>query len=213
VFGAVIIWVMAGATLAVALVGLLWLRLQGRKRIVALQARLDEAYDRLGLTPQEQAPSQASEPKSSAQIQELPDPGRPTGEFTERVNFLLGSESRELQEYQVLVKHGIVYLRKHLEEPVGVAQLAKAVHASARTLQRAMREALACSPTEMILAVKMHEAKQLLKNGSMNVSQAGYEVGFEKPDHFSRRFKAHYGVPPSSMMPVRKSTSDPAEQN
>ncbi len=142
--------------------------------------------------------------EAEAEAQAEIDPGRPTADFTDRLKNLLDRTTAELLEYQAMSKHAISFVRANLDEGISVAKLAKAIHTSPRTLQRALKQCLHCSPTEIILAVKMHEAKQLLKKGTCNVSQAGYEVGFDSPDHFSRRFKTYYGVPPSAMMPIRQ---------
>ena len=73
------------------------------------------------------------------------------------------------------------------------------VHVSPRTLQRGIKDALHRSPRELILAVKMKEARRLLETGALRVSEVAYRVGFDNPDHFSRRFKAYHGVPPSAL--------------
>jgi AraC-like DNA-binding protein len=116
------------------------------------------------------------------------------------VEGLLDKATEELQEYQAMTKHAVQYIRDHLQESLSVSAMASAVHASTRTLQRALKETLNCSPTEILLAVKMHEAKRLLGKGSMNVSETAYRLGFENADHFSRRFKSYYGVPPSAFV-------------
>lgn len=91
------------------------------------------------------------------------------------------------------------YVRDHLDRKITVGQLSTAVHVSPRSLQRAIREALGCSPRELILAVKMHEAKYLLRTHKMRVSDVAYRLGFENPNHFSSRFKTYYRVPPSQV--------------
>ena len=44
----------------------------------------------------------------------------------------------------------------------------------------------------------MHEARKLLESGALRVSEVAYKIGFETPYPFSRRFKTHYRVPPST---------------
>ena len=42
----------------------------------------------------------------------------------------------------------------------------------------------------------MQRAQQLLISGA-TVSQTAEQLGFEYPQHFTRQFKKHFGVPPS----------------
>jgi len=122
----------------------------------------------------------------------------------------LASRIRELEaqageaigasEWQALAEMALAYLKLHVADNLTVAELAGALHMTSRTLQRGIRRAVDCTPRELILAVKMTEAKRLLKTGVHRVSEVGYQVGFEDPGHFSRRFKAYYGCTPSAMV-------------
>jgi len=98
-----------------------------------------------------------------------------------------------------LAMRGLSHVYEHLEQSISVADLARAVAVSPRTLQRGLKEAVGCSPRQFITAVKMHEAKRLLSEGEVRVAEVAYRVGFESADHFSRKFKSYYEVTPSQM--------------
>jgi AraC-like DNA-binding protein len=91
----------------------------------------------------------------------------------------------------------VAHIRGHLGENISVAGQAHDLAVSPRTLQRSLQESLNCSPSELILAAKMQVARELLVRGGLRVGEVADRVGFENPYHFSRRFKAYYGVPPS----------------
>lgn len=38
----------------------------------------------------------------------------------------------------------------------------------------------------------------------MNISEIAYAVGFKTPDHFSKVFRAHLGMPPSKYVELNK---------
>ncbi len=78
------------------------------------------------------------------------------------------------------------------------ADLAAALFVSLRTLERHVGEALGCSPGELILAVKMREARRLLDQGGLQVQEIAHRVGYEDPAHFSRRFKVYFGSTPAA---------------
>jgi AraC-like DNA-binding protein len=198
------LWVLIGG-LILAIVGtLLGMRRHHSRRIRELEEKLLELGRQIAAA-REPAPAVELPEKLAAVLppevaHPAPaEPGKVTVEFTHRVQDLLERKTVELLEYQALTKHAVLHIQQHLDENLSAADLAEAVHTSLRTLQRALKETLDCSPSEILWAVKMHEAKQLLKLGGLNVSEAGYRVGFENPDHFSRRFKAYYGVPPSTI--------------
>ncbi len=103
-------------------------------------------------------------------------------------------------EWLTLAEMSLAHVQLHLSENVSVADLAQAMHVSSRTLQRGLKRALGCTPREFLLTIRMREAKRLLKTGMHRVSDVGYQVGFEDPAHFSRRFKRYYGCSPSELV-------------
>ena len=94
-------------------------------------------------------------------------------------------------------------IRDGLSTPLRPAELARALFVSLRTLERHLTEALACSPGELILAVKMREARRLLERSALQVQEIARRVGYDDPAHFSRRFKAYFGVAPAVFAAAR----------
>jgi AraC-like DNA-binding protein/membrane protein implicated in regulation of membrane protease activity len=92
-----------------------------------------------------------------------------------------------------------VFVYDHLDQPVTPADLAGDLNLSLRSLQRGLSTSLGCTPRELILAVKMREAKRLLLDDEHRVQEAARAVGYEDPFHFSRRFKSYYGMSPTEM--------------
>lgn len=91
-------------------------------------------------------------------------------------------------------------VRERLAEPMSAADLADRMCVSLRTLERHVGEALHCTPRELILAVKMREARQLLEQGAWQVQEVARRVGYDDPAHFSRRFKSYFGAPPAAVV-------------
>jgi AraC-like DNA-binding protein len=97
----------------------------------------------------------------------------------------------------------LAQVRENLAQPLPVSELAAAIGVSTRTLQRACQDELGASPRDVILAVKMRRAHELLASGRWRVGEVAEQVGFDSPYHFSRRFKDLFGRPPSSVIPPR----------
>jgi len=92
-----------------------------------------------------------------------------------------------------------IYAYEELQRPLTPADLADGLNLSLRSLQRGLSTSLGCTPRELILAIKMREAKRLLLEEEFRVQEAARSVGFDDPFHFSRRFKAYYRMSPSEM--------------
>lgn len=58
---------------------------------------------------------------------------------------------------------------------------------------------------DFIFSVRINMSIKLLLTENMNISEAAYAVGFKTPDHFSKVFRAHMGVPPSKFVEQKKS--------
>jgi len=91
------------------------------------------------------------------------------------------------------------HIYENLERPMTPTDLADELSLSLRSLQRGLSGSLECTPRELILAIKMREAKRSLIEDEARVQEAARAVGFDDPFHFSRRFKSYYGVSPTEM--------------
>ncbi|MEE4273122.1 MAG: AraC family transcriptional regulator [Thermoanaerobaculales bacterium] len=92
-----------------------------------------------------------------------------------------------------------ILVYENLQRPLTPGDVAEGLNLSLRSLQRGLGSSLGCTPTELILAVKMREAKRLLVEDEARVQEAARAVGYDDPFHFSRRFKSYYGVSPTEM--------------
>jgi len=97
----------------------------------------------------------------------------------------------------------MLFVYEQMDQPLTPSDLADGLNLSLRSLQRGLAGSLSCTPRELILAVKMREAKRRLVDEDLRVQEAARAVGFDDPFHFSRRFKAYYGVAPSELHSLR----------
>lgn len=88
-------------------------------------------------------------------------------------------------------------IQHHLSDPqFGVPELADQLYFSSSKLNRKMKSLTGTTPAEYIRNVRLQKAVELLKEG-LNVTEAGWEVGFEDAVYFSKVFKKRFGHPPS----------------
>lgn len=90
---------------------------------------------------------------------------------------------------------------EHLSDPdFGITELASALGYSRSGLYRKLEEVGEASAAQIIQRMRLERAAQLLNQGTGSVSRVAHLCGFRTVSHFSRAFKARYGVPPSQFV-------------
>jgi AraC-like DNA-binding protein len=68
------------------------------------------------------------------------------------------------------------------------------------TLFRHIKQEFNLSPSALLKQKRLEYAAQILKQGRGTISEVAFDSGFESLSHFTRSFKAHYGVTPSEYL-------------
>jgi TolB-like protein/AraC-like DNA-binding protein len=91
----------------------------------------------------------------------------------------------------------IAKVKLHIsEEEFGVSELAYSMHMSRSNLLRKVKKLSGLSVSQLINQIRLEEAMQLLRAGTMNVSEVADSVGFNSSSYFIKCFREHYGYPP-----------------
>ena len=77
-----------------------------------------------------------------------------------------------------------------------VTFMAEKFNFSSRYLSDVLKQETGKTALELIHLYIVNEAKHLLKEGHMNISEISHSLGFEHPSYFSRLFKKEAGVSP-----------------
>jgi len=85
------------------------------------------------------------------------------------------------------------------DEDFGILQLCRAVNLSRAQLHNKIKALTGKSTSHYIRAIRLHKAKDLLKNPNLNISQVAYEVGFHDPKYFSKTFAEEFGILPGEL--------------
>jgi AraC-like DNA-binding protein len=117
-----------------------------------------------------------------------------------------GSEAMDLADQT------IVRIHENLDRPLQPSELASELHVSLRTLERVLAATLQCTPRQLIVTMKMREARRLLESGRLRVNEVAYRLGFATPGHFSARFKSFYRTSPSAFVPPPAASRSPRPQ-
>ncbi len=93
------------------------------------------------------------------------------------------------------------YLKKYItEEELEISDLCKKMGMSRTQLYRKFKSLTNTSIYKYLKRLKLNYSHHLLLNGSLNVSEVTYEVGFKNPAHFSNSFYEEFGIRPSDLI-------------
>lgn len=96
------------------------------------------------------------------------------------------------------VATAIAQIRRRFRESLVVADLARDVGMSVSAFHRQFKAVTAASPLQYQKELRLLEARRMLRTGTVSVSVAAYEVGYESPNQFSREYARKFGRPPKS---------------
>jgi AraC-like DNA-binding protein len=92
------------------------------------------------------------------------------------------------------------YIDRQLRFNLHTPDLAKAVGLSVPHLTTVLKYSLGMTPHEYITRFRMMKAHQLLASGDYRLREVASAVGYDDPDHFSRKFRRFFNYPPRSLM-------------
>jgi AraC-like DNA-binding protein len=87
-------------------------------------------------------------------------------------------------------------MEAHFRYNLSLHEYAKLCHRSLSSFKREFQVQFQESPGKWLLQRRLNYSETLLRNSSMNVTEIAFESGFKDVSHFSRVFKARFGVPP-----------------
>jgi AraC-like DNA-binding protein len=107
-------------------------------------------------------------------------------------------EPLESHEHKLL-KKAILIVENNLNDPqFGVEKMAEEMGMSRTNLHRKIKSITGFPPSELIRSIRLRKAAKLILNKVDSVTQIAILVGFDDYSHFSKTFKKHFGVSPSS---------------
>lgn len=90
----------------------------------------------------------------------------------------------------------INYIKIHLREVAGIAEIAKSLKCNPDYLGRKFKETFGWTVTDEIHRQRINYAKKLLLESVMNVAEIATNSGFEDPVYFRKIFKRIAGISP-----------------
>jgi signal transduction histidine kinase/ligand-binding sensor domain-containing protein/DNA-binding response OmpR family regulator len=108
-----------------------------------------------------------------------------------------GMEAVTLNFDDPFINRVVDFIREHLaDESLSNERIEANFKTSKMQLYRKLKAITGWSVNSLIREVRITEAKKLLKNQELNISEIAYQLGFSDPLYFSKYFKKEVGVAP-----------------
>jgi AraC-like DNA-binding protein len=89
------------------------------------------------------------------------------------------------------------YMMENIHRMLTLQEIAQALGTSISSLKRLVQNTYGKSPLEYFTELKIAEAKRLILNSSMNMTEIAEKLGYSSVHYFSRVFKQKTGQTPS----------------
>ena len=94
------------------------------------------------------------------------------------------------------IGRAVRWLRSHFAETIRVEALAELVGMSVTSLHRHFRSVTSMTPIQYQKRLRLQAARAQLMATQADVSEVGFNVGYDSPSQFSREYRRMFGKPP-----------------
>ncbi len=92
----------------------------------------------------------------------------------------------------------IDFMEKNYKNELSMQEIAYYTGRSLSTFKRDFKQCSDLTPQKWLIQRRLEAAHELIRKGGRKVSQVCYDVGFKNLSHFSKIYKATYGVAPTA---------------
>lgn len=95
------------------------------------------------------------------------------------------------------MQKALEYILQHFQERVSIKEMIGITNMSNTAFSQAFKKSYRMTFKEYLLKIRIGYACKLLNDASLNISQIGYNCGFENMSNFNRQFRKLKGMTPS----------------
>ena len=122
--------------------------------------------------------------------------------------------AQKVNSRNVLFQEILQFLEFHISESLSVADICSNFSISRSALQVLFHEKLGCGIIEHFNNMKIKRAKEIIQNGTMNLTELAYFLSYSSLPYFSKQFKKVTGMSPkqyaNSVKGITESLNPPA---
>lgn len=106
---------------------------------------------------------------------------------------------------QPLLRSVLEYIHDSLDQDPGLAELAALAGMSPSAFLKLFKQSMGLPPHQYLICCRVEQARQLLLQGDLTISEVAAMVGFCDQSHLTRHMKRLYGVTPKALWQPRRS--------
>ncbi len=103
-----------------------------------------------------------------------------------------------MDEGTTQARRGLLHIERNMSRPIGAREIFALSGLSCKTEKNTFRAKLGQSVQTYVTSVKLREARRLLADSSIRISEVAYRCGFASPTYFCRTFAAAVGQSPKA---------------
>ena len=105
----------------------------------------------------------------------------------------------ENRYYSDVISTTIEYIKDLYNTNISLTDIAGELHFNSEYVSRQFKKEVGINFTEYLNTIRMEEAKKLILNSNMKISDIALEVGIDNPSYFSSLFNKFYGISPNNL--------------
>ena len=109
---------------------------------------------------------------------------------------ILACREDTIAAHRRAVERVITTARERLCEPISLQDMSRVAYLSAFHFNRVFHQITGLPPNKFISAMRLDEAKRLLVNSNLSITDICFEVGYNSLSTFTRRFNERVGLGP-----------------
>lgn len=121
----------------------------------------------------------------------------------------ISAEKPVSEDYSVAAAQN--YMELHYAEDINVTELANLGYELVSCFMRRFKKETGVTPMEYLSGIRIKNARKLLKESELSISEIAVKCGFETEEKFRSRFKENFGVSPEQYREVNREAKAAAD--
>lgn len=120
------------------------------------------------------------------------------GLFTILVDYIITKEIISLKGER-LINKTLAYIEQNIHRTISLDEVAKNAGRSRSSISHSFKNILGKPFSKVVIEAKLSKAEDYFKNlPDLSIEEVAFKLGYKDPLYFSRLYKKHRGIPPSS---------------
>ncbi|WP_282942880.1 response regulator [Paenibacillus sp. RC67] len=106
-------------------------------------------------------------------------------------------QAKNAANYSLPVQEAIHYVELHLQEPLGMREVADQIHLNPSYFSALFKEQTGFTFSVYVTRSRLQKAKELLLQTRLSITDISEQVGYQTPKYFIKLFKDYEGISPN----------------